>query len=398
MTGREQHPGLARTLAALALAGLVFRVQVLILGPLLPEIRDDLGVSNAAAGLLGSIPVLGMGVLAPLGPVIGRWLGARMAVALCILAVAVSGALRALVPGWPAALLATAGIGLGMGMVGPVFSMVVRAHASTHPTAGTGAYVTGMIVGGSTAALAVVPLSAAFGGWRGAALAVSLAGLVALAAWWVLAPHDHGEVRPTRPQLPRLPWREGTGWKLGLMFGLQSVMFYGSVSWLATVLRERGVPVGDATEALTLFTTLGLVTTLTVPVVGRFGTRRAQLATAATAAAVGAAGLALGPADGLGDPLVLGSILVLGLGIGYYFPLMLTLPIDVADSPAEAASLAALMFLVGYAIAAAAPAVLGAVRDATGSFEAVIRVLAVVAALMIPATFLMDPRHGPRRE
>ena len=52
-------------LAALFLAALALRPQLVGVGPLLPEIEDDLGVSHAVAGLLGTIPVLCMGVFAP---------------------------------------------------------------------------------------------------------------------------------------------------------------------------------------------------------------------------------------------------------------------------------------------------------------------------------------------
>ena len=52
-------------LAALFVAALALRPQLVGVGPLLPDIQEDLGVSHAVAGLLGTIPVLCMGVFAP---------------------------------------------------------------------------------------------------------------------------------------------------------------------------------------------------------------------------------------------------------------------------------------------------------------------------------------------
>ena len=52
-------------LAALFLGALALRPQLVGVGPLLPEIDDDLDVSHAVAGLLGTIPVLCMGLFAP---------------------------------------------------------------------------------------------------------------------------------------------------------------------------------------------------------------------------------------------------------------------------------------------------------------------------------------------
>ena len=45
------------------LVGLALRPQVLVIGPLIGDIKADLGLSHAVAGLLGSIPVVGMGLL-----------------------------------------------------------------------------------------------------------------------------------------------------------------------------------------------------------------------------------------------------------------------------------------------------------------------------------------------
>lgn len=50
------------TLLALFLAALALRPQVVGVGPLIPEIQDDLHTSHAVAGLLGTIPVLCMGL------------------------------------------------------------------------------------------------------------------------------------------------------------------------------------------------------------------------------------------------------------------------------------------------------------------------------------------------
>jgi CP family cyanate transporter-like MFS transporter len=54
-------------LAGLFLAGLALRPQIVGVGPLIPAIQDDLDISHAVAGLLGTIPVLCMGVFRAAG-------------------------------------------------------------------------------------------------------------------------------------------------------------------------------------------------------------------------------------------------------------------------------------------------------------------------------------------
>ena len=86
-------------LVALFLAALALRPQFVGVGPLLPSIQDDLDVTHAVAGLLGTIPVLCMGLFAPPAPYLsGRDrlpAGDRRGVAL----IGVFGVARALAPG-----------------------------------------------------------------------------------------------------------------------------------------------------------------------------------------------------------------------------------------------------------------------------------------------------------
>ena len=54
----------------LLLTSLTLRPQVVGVGPLVPEIQQALGMSHAFTGLLVTIPVLCLGIFAPLAPII----------------------------------------------------------------------------------------------------------------------------------------------------------------------------------------------------------------------------------------------------------------------------------------------------------------------------------------
>ena len=54
------------------------------------------------------------------------------------------------------------------------------------------------------------------------------------------------------------------------------------------------------------------------------------------------------------------------------FALVMTLPLDFEDDRRRSAALVGMMLGLGYTIAAISPFVLGAVRDVTGSFDAVL--------------------------
>ena len=87
----------------------------------------------------------------------------------------------------------------------------------------------------------------------------------------------------------------------------------------------------------------------------------------------------------------------LGLGLGAVFPLILTLPVDVAARASDAGGLAAIMLFGGYLISSGAPLVLGVARDATGSFAASLWLLVAVGVFLIAAGWWFVPAGLGRR-
>lgn len=379
-------------IGGLFLATLALRPQLLAIGPLLPLIRDDLGLPASVAGLLTTIPVLCMGLFAPIGPYVAARLGPRNAFGVCLGLVIGFGIARAIAPAYPLVLLATFGLGIGVGVAGAIPSMIVSQRMTTRPALGTGAYAGGIVAGSTAAAALAVPL-AVHGDWRQSLLVISVVSIASIGALVLFVPADRSD--RARPTVPHLPWRHATAWLLVVAFGLQSLMYYGVVAWLPNVFVERGWTPADAGSLVAVTNAVGLITTLGVPLVAdRFGGRQRQL----VASAVGSTGAMI--AIPLFPDLAFVWVAILGLTLGSIFPLVLTLPLDVADEPAQVGSVASLMLLGGYAVSALGPFTLGAARDATGNFEASLWILVVVGLGLIGSCLLISPsrlRHGIRR-
>lgn len=376
--------------AGLFLASLATFPQLLAIGPLLPLIREDLGLSATVAGLLTSIPVLCMGIGAPIGPRLAARVGPRTAFALCMALIIGAGIARAAAPGPLLVLVATFGIGIGIGIGGVLPAMVVSARLPGRPALGIGAYAAGLVAGGTIASGIAVPL-ALVGDWRSPLLVISLLSLVSLAAWILLIPADPPRSRDERPQALRLPWRSPTAWLLVLAFGSQSIMFYGIVSWLPNAYVESGWTADAAGSLIALFNGVGLVTTIGVPFVAdRLGRRRPMLLGSALVGVAGLVGVILAP------ELAYLWVVVLGLAIGIVFPLILTLPLDVADDPGRVGSVAALMLFGGYTLSAIGPFTLGAFRDLTGDFSASLWLLVVVAVALVVCVAFLSPARLQR--
>jgi MFS transporter, CP family, cyanate transporter len=379
-------------IAGLFIASLAMRPQILAIGPLLPFIRDDLGLAAGVAGLLTTIPVLCMGLFAPVGPRLAARFGAGRAFVLCLSTIVGFGLLRAFAPDVPLVLAATLGIGIGIGSAGAIPSMIVSRRLPTRPAMGTGAYAGGIVAGSTLASGLAVPL-AVDEDWRRALLIISLASIGSIVAWIVLVGLGG---RPAARRARRLPWRDGTAWLLIVVFGLQSVLFYGIVSWLPNAMVERGWDPAQAGALIAVFNGIGLLTTIGVPLVAdRLGPRRGQLIASAVTSVFGLAGVALAP------DLAFLWVTILGLSLGAIFPLVLTLPLDVADDPARVGSVAALMLLGGYILSSFGPVVLGAARDLTGNFGASEWILVLVAIILVIACVPLSPsrlRRGIQRD
>lgn len=386
MPSAAARPMPVRLLVSLFVVTLALRPQLVGIGPLLPRIQADLGVNHAVAGLLTTIPVVCMGFLAPVGPIIAARVGARLALAGCVAAIVVLGLVRAAAPGTAGVLAATVGLGFAMGTAGALMSIVVKERAPGSPALATGAYATGIVLGALVASAVAVPLAVELGGWRAVTAVFAVASIGSLVVWIIGIPPD-----PARPaghvRAPSLPWRSPLAWGLAAVFGLQSLLYYGSISWLPDVYLEHGWTEASAGSLTALLQLVSLGAGLLVPFTAdrSSSSRRAQMATMAGLAALAQVGFVLATEAGWLWAAVL------GFALGGLFPLCLTLPVDVAHGPREVGAAAALMLLGGYLLSGIGPVVLGFARDATGDFTVSLWLLVALSLVLVGACLALTP-------
>jgi CP family cyanate transporter-like MFS transporter len=378
-----RRAGAPVALATLFLAAFALRPQLIGIGPLLPLIQDDLDVSHAVAGLLVTIVVVCMGVFAPPGPLLAARLGSRRALALCLGVVTVFGTLRALAPGAPAVLLLTLPVGIALGLSGPLMAVVVKERFSSRPAFATGIYATGLVFGSACASFTAVPIAHAFDGWRSSLLVFSAASAIVLVVWLAVVKRPAPRERVAVPRLPRMPFRSPVAWALGLAFAAEGFTFYGITTWLADAYTERGWSEAGAGALVGVVLAVGLPTGLLVPYLAdRAGSRRLYLSSSAGLLCVSTLGFVAFEQGAA----VWVCATAAGAALGALFPLILTLPLDVADEAHDVGAAAGMMLAVGYTFSATAPFVLGAARDATGSFAASLWLLVAFAAASFATT------------
>ena len=347
---------------------------------------DDLGMSHAVAGLLITLPVLLMAVMAIPGSGLGHRFGSRRVMAVALGLLAIGGTLRPLGDTALWVLAWTIPVGVGIGVIGVIQPIFVKEHASGMPARATGLYVTAMLVGSALGGLTAAPLAELGGSWRVPLELYGVLGVVPLIGWLLLTRPDHAVAADRPPRLP-LPWRSRTAWLLIVAFGLQAIIFYGLVTWLAPALVETGMSLVEAGTVVGVTLVSGIFGTLVVSWLGdRFASsRHVSLMLTGIAMGLAVAGFVVAPG------LALVWAVVGGLGLAAVFALVMTLPLDAAARPGEAGGYSALMLGAGYLIAAIAPSALGAVRDATGNFTATMWILVATALALIIVSLLLTP-------
>ena len=159
--------------------------------------------------------------------------------------------------------------------------------------------------------------------------------------------------------------------------GGQSLLFYGTLAWLAPLYIGLGMSAPHAGLLLALFSATQVVTALAMPVLGhRGGNPRPWIAMSVGLTILGLALVAAVPNIVPAAPWLWAC--VLGLGMGGNLSLALTEVTRAAPTPAAVPAYSGMAFFVGYLLAAAGPVAAGALRDATGGFTAVFATLAVL--------------------
>lgn len=355
-------------LAAVILVGLNLRPALASIGPLLDTIQRASGLSDSAASLLTTLPILLMGALGLVAPWLARRVGVRAGVGLGVALIGLACAAR-VAAGAPAAQALL-----------PAF---IKTQFAARAGSVMGFYSTS-IMGGAVFASVATPFAAHAIGWT-CALAGWALPAAAAALLWPLATRATARPAHARPAARRA--HGARAWLLAAFFGLGTGAYTLVLAWLPPYYVSLGWSPEAAGGLLGGVTLAEVVAGLTVSaLVERLPDRRPALFMALVSLFAGLIALIAAP---LG--LALPASLLLGLGIGALFPLSLIVTLDHASSAAEAGALTGFVQGVGYLIAGLFPFVAGVIRQsvadlspAWGFMAAVCIAMAAMAARFAP--------------
>ena len=368
---------------ALFIASLNLRPSINSIAPVLETIRTSLGMNASVASLLTSIPVLCMGLFAPLAiKFSGKW-GIERVLGWSLLVIGVGTILRFFTQSTSFLLITAFIAGIGIAFAGPLLPGFIKRHFPKHVPSMIAIYTVALTLGAALSSSLIVPMQNSMNSWQSALGIWGVLAFVAVLLWWLfvmrqIKPQDHLASTGTKT---RMPWTNKKAWLLTLTFGLMAMLFYSITAWLPEIIQGMGYSKSYAASALTIFVVVQIPVSLVLPILLRkFPSRRLWLSVAALLQLVGLVMLAFSI-----EPLV--ATFFIGVGAGGLFSLNLLLPLDATDNPQEAAAWSAMTQSVGYVIGATGPLILGWIHDATDSFStAIVGLIVINVAMMVVQT------------
>lgn len=343
-----------------------------------PPVLDQLGLGSAGQSVLVTLPVLCFSLGALAGPRLRSLVGEERAI-LCVVCLLLFGlGFRAVLPA-VGLFAGTICAGLAIAVLNVLLPSLVKRRFPSHVGAMMATYTTVMTLGAGLAAGLTVPVFDAADKSIGLALGVwAVPAAIALAVWLPQAAPRPAATAQARHQAGGIRlWRKLLAWEVLLFMGLQSVAFYGPLSWIPAIYRDHGVGAAKAGVLLLVMSFVSMATNVAAPLIAhRMRDQRLVIAISVALTGAGIAALLVAP-----TLAPVAWMVVLGLGQGATISLALLVIVLRAPDSDTAARLSGMAQSGGYLLAAAGPLVMGLMRAATGSWTlGLVFLLFVVAA------------------
>lgn len=378
----EVAAGGALLVVAVVLTALNLRPAITSVGPLLGDMRDDLGTSALWAGLLTTLPGLCFAAAGLTAPWLARRFGIGSAIAAALL-VLTTGLLLRVIDGphvvIGGTLVATAGIAL----INVLIPVVIKGSFPARIGLMTGIY-TAALQGGGAAGSAVTPaLDEMLGGWRFALGAWAVLAAAALIVWLIAMQRRRAAAGPAPRMTTVVPHgrsllRSRLAWIITGFFGCQSLLAYVVMGWLPQVFIDNGMSKGDAGLLLGLNAVIAVPISIVVaPMASRRPSQSGWIVGLGLLGITGVAGLAIAPAAA---PLLWTVLLGLGMSV---FSLALAVIALRARTAEDTARLSGMVQGLGYLLAGVGPFVFGLLHELSGGWTVPWVMLMVVYVVQI---------------
>jgi CP family cyanate transporter-like MFS transporter len=236
---------LIKLMVVLWLAGVAMRMTILAMPPIIPQVHDELHMSETQVGLLIGLPLALFAVAAVPGSLLIARIGTSLAVIIGMVIAALASGARAAAVDVATLYAASIATGFGVAIMQPALPTLVRAWLPRHIALGTIAYTSGMLIGSMFSTVLTIPvvLPLLGGSWRLDLVAWAALSLAIAPVFYLLSPKTNSQSVNTAVGGRWWPdWKNPTVWLLGLTFGSNNSAFFSSNAFLGDFLASNGKP------------------------------------------------------------------------------------------------------------------------------------------------------------
>ncbi|MBU9713109.1 CynX/NimT family MFS transporter [Evansella tamaricis] len=360
------------------------RPAITAVGPLVSDIRLDLGISNSLAGLITTLPLLSFAIFSLLAPKLGNRFGKEVMVFAGLITLMCGILIRS--TGFTITLFfGTALVGIGIGIANVILPSIVKNSFPERIGLLTGIYTTSMSSFAALGSGISVPLAINLNlGWQYALIIWSGFTIVAIVIWVPQLRKSEHHSNPNVTMPGNSIWKSNIAWQVTIFMGLQSFLFYCMIAWLPEILSSSNISLAAAGWLVSAMQIAGLPMTFLTPIfANKFQNQKGIVLFIGILYLFGISGILFGSNLGV----LTAGILLIGAGQGASISLSLTLIGLRAANGQEAVELSGMAQSVGYALAALGPVLMGYLLDLTGSSTVLLYVFLAVVLIMIAAGF-----------
>ena len=371
----------------IVLIGTVLRSPFTALPTILGDIAQGLGVEVSSLGILTSLPLLMFAFFSAFASRLAQKIGLEHLFTYCLLLLTVGSVIR--IFNLPLLYLGTLIIGASIAIFNVLLPSMIQANQPQKISLLTTLYVTAMGVSTAIASYLSVPITQD-SSWKGLILVLSFLCLVTLLVWLPNHRHNHHLESKKEKQVKENILKSKDVWAIIIFGGLQSLLFYTSMTWLPTMAVSTGLSNSDAALLASIFSLISIPFSMTVPsLTTRLSDdhRRIMLAIISFSGMTGIAML-LYPTNNFLYWLVVH--LLIGTACSALFPYLMVCFSLKTSSPEKTAQLSGLAQTGGYILAAFGPTLFGYSFDLFQSWIPAVLALLAIDIIMTISLFMVD--------
>ena len=372
-------------LICIFLMGFALEPPLVCVSPMLHIITEELQLSHAQAGILFSVPLIILAIIAmPSGALADR-IGIRKAAGIGIIVIVVGSLLRGTSTNFLMLLAFSCLYGVSFAMVFPNLPKITGVWFPPEKIGfATGIYSTGIVCGIALSLAITLPLIYPITNtFQGVFYTWTIPAIVAAIIWWLIVkePHSGGIQNKPAGDINRLSgriWTNRNLWLIAGIFFTGNFIAFSWLGWAPQLIMSKGAPPALAAIMASVMSWVSIPLTFIAPWASdKIGSRKLFLWPSFIL-------LFLAFVSAIYAPLVFYWVIVVAIGIavGIQLPITLALPPDLV--PAKYIGMASGMTMsIGYIGGLIGPWASGYILDITGTFNVILIMLSILSVISV---------------